>query len=229
MGGINLVVDNTATASQQCYISTSGPTLVQLRIRGRTVTVLGAGTFLTNGELARAGNAALAVNLLPSRRVVWLVPPVSSVAAAPGPAGPRSFASLVPLTAYLVVAQLAIAVLLAAIWRARRLGQLVTEPLPVVVRASETVEGHGHLYQSRHARGRAASALRAAALIRISKAAGLPPGASRETVTAAVAARTAADQATIAQLLYGPAPRTDQALVNLAREVDELEREVGRT
>ena len=60
---------------QQCYTSTSGPTLVQLQVRGRVVTVLGTAAPLTNAELAHQGNAALSVNLLPSRRIVWLVPP----------------------------------------------------------------------------------------------------------------------------------------------------------
>ncbi len=116
------------------------------------VTVLGTAAPLTNAELAHQGNAALSVNLLPSRRIVWLVPPAAAVAATTT-RGPRTFFSLLPLTVYLVAIQLAFAVLLAVGWRARRLGQLVTEPLPVVVRASETTEGHGRLYQSRHARG----------------------------------------------------------------------------
>src|SRR5690606_41722785 len=55
---------------------------------------------------------------------------------------------------------LIVVVVLLAWWQGRRLGPLVTEPLPVVVRASETVEGRGRLYRSRRARDRAAEALR---------------------------------------------------------------------
>jgi hypothetical protein len=227
MGGENLLVLATGTG-QQCYTSTSGPTLVQLQVRGRVVTVLGTAAPLTNAELAHEGNAALSVNLLPSRRIVWLVPPAAAVAATTT-RGPRTFFSLLPLPVYLVAIQLAFAVLLAVGWRARRLGQLVAEPLPVVVRASETTEGHGRLYQSRHARGKAAAALRKATLSRITRAAGLPHGASPEAVSVALAQRSGADQTGIADLLYGPAPRSDQALVALARELDELEREVGKT
>ncbi len=65
-----------------------------------------------------------------------------------------------PLAAWLVAIQLGVALLLAALWRARRLGPLVTERLPVVVRASETVEGHARLYRSRRARDRVAATLR---------------------------------------------------------------------
>jgi hypothetical protein len=226
MGGENLLV-LAAGSGQQCYTSTSGPTLVQLQLRGRAVTVLGTAAPLTNAELAHQGNAALAVNLMPSRRIVWLVPPVAAVA--PTKAGPKTFFGLLPLSVYLVAIQLALAVLLAAGWRARRLGQLVAEPLPVVVRASETTEGHGRLYQSRHARGKAAAALRKAALVRVTRAAGLPHGAGQEAVSAALAQRSGSDQAAVTDLLYGPAPRTDQALVALVRDLDELEREVGKT
>ncbi len=228
MGGENLLMRSTGTAAQQCYTSTSGPTLVQLQIRGRTVTVLGTGAPLTNAELARQGDAALSVNLLPTGRIVWLVPPVAAVAVATT-TGPKTFFSLLPLSVYLVAIQLAFAVLLAVGWRARRLGPLATEPLPVVVRASETTEGHGRLYQSRHARGKAAGALRTAALGRVTRAAGLPHGASPEAVTAALAHRAGSQPTVIADLLYGPAPRSDQALVSLARDLDELEREVGKT
>ena len=50
---------------------------------------------------------------------------------------------------------------LLALWRGRRLGPVVTEPLPVVVRSAEVVEGHGRLYRRAGARERAAELLRA--------------------------------------------------------------------
>ena len=228
MGGENLLLGTVTGTDQQCYASTSGPTLVQLRVRGRTVTVLGTGAPLTNARLASAGDAALAINLLPSHRIVWLVPAAVAVAAG-ATTGPRSFASLVPLAAYLVTIQLAVVALLAAAWRARRLGQLVAEPLPVVVRAAETTEGHGRLYQSRHARAQAAEALRDALRGRLERAVGLPSGAGQDAVVAALAQRSAHSAAQVRELLYGPAPRTDQTLVALARDLDQLEREVGTT
>jgi hypothetical protein len=228
MGGQNLLVADPAAAAAQCYTSTSGPTLVQLRVRGRAVTVLGTGAPLTNAELARAGNAALAINLLRSRRIVWLVPAVAAVTAAAS-AGPRTFTSLLPLSVYLVTIQLAVAALLAAAWRARRLGQLVTEPLPVVVQAAETTEGHGRLYQSRHARAQAAEALRGALRSRLERAIGLPHGAGQDAVVAALARRSATEPARISELVFGPPPATDQALLVLARNLDKLEREAGTT
>jgi Domain of unknown function (DUF4350) len=226
-GGANMLVPTTTTPVQQCYTSLNGSTLVQSQVRGRLVTVLGAAELLTNADLAQQGNAALAINLLATRRVVWLIPPMVAVAARS--AGPKSFFSLVPLAAYLVALQLVFALLLAVAWRARRLGPLVSEPLPVVVPAAETVIGHGRLYLARHARGNTAGTLRQGMLARLIPALGLTADASCGTVTAAVAQRSAVSPDRITELLYGPPPRTDAALVLLARALDDLAREVGLT
>jgi uncharacterized protein DUF4350 len=199
--------------------------LIRYTAAGRVITVLGTGTALTNQHLASDGNAALGLNLLSGApRVVWLTP--APLPAAAAPAGPRSLTSLVPRPAYLVVAELGIALLLAAAWRMRRFGPLVTEPLPVAVRASETVEGHARLYRARRARDRAAAALRAATLARITTRAGLPRAASPEAVCHELAARTGRDPDEVAGILFGPVPRDDGALVALATELDSLEGQV---
>lgn len=229
MGGPGLKVSDSAATSvtgvAECYRQNGRPTLVQLRSAGRLVTVLSTGAPLANTHLAHQGNAALSVNLLSSAGpVVWLVP---ALPAGGTPAGtPKSFTSLVPLAAYLVMVQLGVALLLTALWRARRLGPLVAEPLPVVVRASETVEGHARLYQSRRARDRVAATLRAAAIGRLLHVAGLPPSATPGAVTAALAARSTLEEARVAHLLYGPGPASDAALVALASDLDALEGEV---
>jgi hypothetical protein len=219
-----------------CYRTGGFPSLIRYNAAGRSITVLGTGNPLTNGSLARLGNAALALNLLTGRhRIVWLVPEPgpSGSGQATGPGGGQAGRSagplgLIPLPAYLVALQLAVVVLLAALWRARRLGPLIPETLPTVVRASETVEGHARLYRSRRARGRAATTLRAAMLARTGPALGLAPDAAPGQVAAAFSERSGSGQATIEAMLFGPAPADDAALVALADDLDALEREVRR-
>ena len=209
-----------------CYPSGGYPSLVRYTAAGRVITVLGTGNALTNGSLAQLGNAALALNLLGSHtRIVWLVPAPGPGAGLPS-SGQQSVLNLIPLPAYLVTIQLGIAAVLAALWRVRRLGPLVPEPLPVVVRASETVEGHAGLYRSRRARGRAAAALRAAMLARTLPALGLAPDARPGEVVAAFSARSGSGQARIEAMLFGPALADDAALVALADDLDALESEV---
>ena len=198
--------------------------LVRIQNDGRTVTVLGTSAPLTNANLGRNGNAALALNLLDQdSRVVWLVPaPLIS----PVPAGRSSPISLIPAPVHLVAAELAVAVVLAAIWRMRRFGPLVFEPLPVVVRAEETVEGHGRLYRSRRARDRAAAALRTAALARITTRIGLPQQTAPEAICQELAGRTGRSADDLQAMLYGPVPHDDAALVTLATDLDSLEGQV---
>jgi hypothetical protein len=221
LGGVLMRVNGTAGAL--CYRVDGHPTLVRYVTGGRTVTLLGSGVPLTNADLAHRGNAALALNLLRgSPRIVWLVPNPPAVTGA----GQKSLLQVIPGPAYLVALQVFIAAGLAALWRTRRLGPLVAEPLPVVVRASETVEGHGRLYRSRHSRGRAAAVLRDAARLRITARLALPGDTDADAVCAAVAAHTGRQPAAVEAILYGPAPRDDAALVALGQDIDALEGEV---
>jgi hypothetical protein len=226
LGGITFAVSGRHVG---CYQVGGEPSLVQYTSPAdRTITILGNGTPLTNGFLSDQGNAALMINLLSShQRIVWLTAQPRQVGALP-PAGsqPGQGPTLIPWAAWLVVFQLAVATLLAAIWRARRFGPLIAERLPVVIRASETVEGHARLYQSRRARDRAAQALRAAMLARILPALGVPRSAEPTAVTEALASRSRLSPQDVTALLYGPAPATDADLVALTRDLDELEREV---
>jgi len=125
--------------------------------------------------------------------------------------------------------QLAFAVLALALSQGRRFGPVVTEHLPVVVRAAETTEGRARLYRRAGARGRAAQNLRAASAARIVPLVGHQRGADRDAVTSAVASRTGRTASEVDAVLYGAAPVDDAALVRLADELDTLERMVRRT
>ncbi|MFY1690236.1 DUF4350 domain-containing protein [Plantactinospora sp. WMMB782] len=121
-----------------------------------------------------------------------------------------------------LLAQLALALLLVVLWRARRLGPPVAEPLPVTVPSAETVFGRGRLYQRARAYGPAAGTLRAAALHRLTQSRGVPADAGPDELAAAVAARTGRGAAEVHDLLYGPPPETNQELLDLARSLDDL-------
>ncbi|MEV0406332.1 DUF4350 domain-containing protein [Actinoallomurus sp. NPDC050550] len=228
-GSVDFLGATTYTAPDQatkCYSDDQGAGLVQLPVNGATVTVLGATRPLTNEHLDEHGNAALAMNLIETRsNAVWLIPNLPS----PGSGGQKSFTELVPFGVKLAVLQIVIAVVLVALWRARRLGPIVVEPLPVIVRSAEAVEGRARLYRSRRAADRAAEALRAGALERLTGLLGMPrsaasdPGMAAEIV-AAIAAHTGREQAEVGAALYGPPPVDDAGLVWLAGVLDDLER-----
>lgn len=217
---------------RQCYASGGRPSLLTLHSGGRDIAVLGTGAPLTNGRLGQEGNAALSLNLMGAHsKVVWVLPPNRPAAAGGGQRGPLwplGDSSLVSENVSWAVVQIAVALVLVALWRVRRLGPVVTEPLPVVVRASETVEGLARLYQSGHARDRAAAALRSGCLSRLTPRLRLGPGSSASAIIETIADRAGRDPAAVGALLYGMAPEDDAGLVRLADELDSLEREVER-
>lgn len=197
--------------------------LVRYRQGKRTVTVVGSDSFMTNADLAREGNAALAMNLAGTAdRLVWFAPQHVQGARS----GQTELADLIPSNVRWLVWQLCVALALTALWKGRRLGPLVAEQLPVVVRASETVEGLGRLYRAHRARDRAAAALRAATLRRLTPLLGLGPGPAPSAVVAAVAPRVGAHPDWLWHLLFGPPPDSDDALVALANALDDIERQV---
>jgi hypothetical protein len=198
--------------------------LVRYRDGGRTVTVVGSAEFMVNSGLLKQGNAALAMNLAGARsRLIWYAPKRVEGEKTGG----SDIFDLIPDNVTWVVWQLCIVVLLAALWRGRRLGPMVAEKLPVVVRASETVEGRGRLYRSRRARDRAAEALRTAALQRMLPRLGLAVKAAAPEVVTAVSERTTQRPEAVHHILFGPPPSSDDDLLNLARELDDIERQVA--
>lgn len=210
-----------------CYraVEEGDASLVQVRSEGRTITFLGNPAPLRNDRFDDQGNAALALGLLGSDdRLVWYLPSLADI-----PQGQaRSFYDLVPAGIWWGLTQAGVAVLLFALWRARRLGRVVAEPLPVVVRAAETVEGRARLYRRARARDKAADALRSGARSRLTPVLGLPRAPDPADLVDAVAARTGRTAPDVAALLYGAAPVDDVALVRLADDLDTLEREVRR-
>lgn len=204
-----------------CY----GGALVRYRDDERTVTVVGNTAFMTNGSLLQAGNAALAMNLAgQDSRLVWYAPQHIEG----GSSGKGAIFDLIPDNVTWMVVQLCLTVALIALWKGRRIGPLVAEELPVVVRASETVEGRGRLYRARRARDRAAQALRSAALQRMLPRLGLGVGTTHPAMVLAIAEHTRADPESLRHILFGPPPATDADLIQLAHALDDIERQVAR-
>ena len=189
--------------------------------RAGTVSALGDPTLLTNAALSDVGTAALSLNLLGSTSQVVFVRPGADT---DGPTG--SVWSALPDHAEAAALWLLGVGLLLVLWRGRRLGAPVTEPLPVTVRADELVRGRARLYERAGATGRAAGVLRAASTARVRRSLALAPGTPPAEVARAAEhhLRTALPPG----LLDGPPPADDDALLRLARDLATLEERVRR-
>lgn len=197
---------------QRCYDSTL--------VRTGTVTTIGYGGIFTNRDIDSEGNAALALSLLGQHeRLVWYVP------SAADRSQQKSLTDLIPDGWKFGAFQLGVAAVLIALWRARRLGRVVPEPLPVVVRAAETVEGRARLYRRSHAAPHAAAVLRQATRDRLAPLLGVPQG---DDPSEEIARRTSRPVATVRALLDDREPVDDRGLVALAHELDVLENEVRK-
>lgn len=220
-----------ADPAQGCYPREGMPSLVRTVQAGGDTVVLGSGRFLTNDRLDDDGDAALALGLLGAhQRLVWYLPDYDHAAAGGSGAGSRSLTALLPAGWRWGLLQAAVAAVLAALWRARRLGPVVPENLPVTVRAAETTEGRARLYRRAKARNRAGDTLRRAARSRLAAVLALParPEPDPTALAAAVATRLSGTRtpAEVHALLYGAAPADDAALLRLADDLDTLERQV---
>lgn len=198
--------------------------LLTLETADRTVTALDALVTLTNTALPRDGNAALALAALGrSDTLVWYMPsPADADRAADAP----TLTDLTPPWVTPGILLLIVATLVAAIWRGRRFGPLVTERLPVTVRANETTEGRARLYATARDAPHALDELRRAARTRLERLLGLSPRSAPDDVADAVAARLGADRARVHGILIDDQPRTDRDLVAAADRLRDLEASV---
>ncbi|GAB3129708.1 hypothetical protein GCM10027056_32190 [Glaciibacter psychrotolerans] len=192
---------------------------------GGVVTLVAPNAVFSNDEIATFGNAALALNLLgASDSVIWYVPTLADVARS----GPPSLGQLAPGWVTPVLLLLVLTALAAMVWRGRRFGPLVGENLPVIVRASETMEGRARLYARTSARLRAIDAVRIGTLQRLVDMTGLPRTASVTEIAQAVAALTRRPVTEVLAIVRDSLPRSDRDLLRLSDQLAQLEQTTAR-
>lgn len=227
----------TSPPDEACFPADGAGGPGALVVEREGVVLLGAGQALTNDQVLRADNAAVALRLLGGDpRLVWFVPRLDDLGAQEA----VGIGELLPPWIRPGLWVLALAALALLVWRARRLGPLATEPLPVVVKAVETTLSRGRLYRRAGDRAHAATALRTATRRRLAARLGLdrreaaapsaasPGGADHDALARRVAEHTGREAAAVAALLGAgaTAPTTDRQLVQLATDLATLEEEV---
>jgi hypothetical protein len=219
-------VYTSAADVELCYPVAGQNAVVVASRNGRRITVVGSRAVFANHTLDQQGNAALALGLLTDhRRLDWLVPVAPTEATGTERHG---LFELLPGRLWWALLEVFVALLLFALSRGRRLGPLVTEALPVVVRATETVEGRARLLRAARARRSGAEALRSGVRRRLGVRLGLGPAPSQSALVDRVVARTGRGAQTVTDLLYGSSPADDRTLVALATALDQLEEEMRR-
>jgi hypothetical protein len=194
---------------------------------GRLVALGGVAPF-TNALLGQASNARFALQLFssgPGGTVVF------GSAAPPGTA-PTGLWALLPLAARVVIVQVAVAVVLFAAYRARRFGKPVREAIAAPVPAGELVDAVGRLYRSSRATAFAGDTMRRFTMRRLRARVGAGGGVGPvdpEELSAVLAGVAGRDPEAVHRLVAGPPPATDEELIALGRELEELRAQVEQS
>lgn len=211
----------TSGQAAGCFASGAG-SLVAVHDR---LVVLGSPDLLTNDGIGQADNSALVLNALGSAdALTWYVPSPGDPMAATGP----DLLDHLPDWASPLALWLLLSALVALLALGRRFGPVMVEPLPVTVRPQELVLGRARLLQQSQSRDAAAASLRAAAARRLADRLGIRHEESLDALVAALTPHLEQSPEQIRSLL-GPTPvSSDQALVQLAHDLDRLEKEIDR-
>ncbi|WP_051442134.1 DUF4350 domain-containing protein [Arthrobacter sp. H14] len=212
---------------QMCYFvqnEQAGASASYVQSEDGRVTVIGNPAIMSNAALPQYGNAALTLRTLGANpTLIWYQPSLTDIAfddAAP------SVGELVPPWVNLTMVWLFIVALLGIIWKSRRTGPLVLEPLPVTAKAAETAEGRARLYQDSRAFRRAAGNLRAGTLTRLATHFRLGSGADAEAVARAASEASTLPESDVGRILLREQPDSDAGLLHWAQELETLEKEV---
>lgn len=183
-------------------------------------TLVGFPAAWTNRHITEEANAALGLRLLGGgQRLVWVIPQPTDAA----PTEARSLGDVLPRNFAPSVLLLAMTALALAVWRGRRLGPVVTEPLPAVVHASETTRSRGRLYRQADDREHALAAAQAGTRHRLAPRLGLPRTVGEVVLVAAVVEATGRPEHEITRLLTVPTVDDDETFVTTVRELRSLE------
>jgi len=227
--GVGFRIIGDDAGAEGCFASTEEGSddvysLVRIDEPTKTVSVLGTTSALSNEFVGDRGNAALALNFLGEQKsLVWYIPGIGDLLGETAP----TLGELSPPWVTPTILSILLGGIAAAIWRGRRFGPLVIENLPVVVRASETMQGRARLYQANSSRLHALDALRIGTITRLAAACGLARLASVDDVIATVARVSGRDIHSVRTLLLDANPATDRELVSLSDDLLELEREIA--
>ncbi len=190
------------------------------------IAVLGNPDVVINQNLANRGNAALTFTLLGSTpNLLWYTASVQDI---PVAKQQPSLSEFTPEWIFPASAWLLLVATLGMLWRGRRYGPLVSEPLPVIVKASETLSGRARLYQNARATDTAARTLQHGTLTRLARQLRLGISADPTAVVEAVATATGRKHQQVHALLLGEAPTTEKDMLSMAVQLTALEEEVAQ-
>ncbi|HUP72546.1 MAG TPA: DUF4350 domain-containing protein [Acidimicrobiales bacterium] len=209
-------------SSTRCFTANGDALIVAIPEGRGTIVAVGGSAIFQNGKLDEADNAVVAVSLLAPKQG-------TKVAFVRGPsfgAGEETLWGIIRPGIRYGFLQVAIAFLLFAIWRGRRLGRPVLEIPRIEIEGSEFVEAVGHLLERTNSPTYAAAVLRADARREIARRVGGPRADDPEALAALLDVRLGADRNRVRALVTDTHVADENELVALAQQLHSLRQEV---
>jgi hypothetical protein len=222
--GLTLEVPtSTAVVGAGCF-DAEGAVLLKQAEQDQRVWLFTAPDVFRNYAVLHGDNAAFALRLLGQHpKLIWYVADARDTTASDA----VTISSLLPDWLYPSLWVVALSLLAFLLLRSRRLGPLVHEPLPVVIRAAESTESRGRLYRKTRDRDHAAAILRQATRRRLADQLAVPVDAPVPDLVVAVAG-SSRDLDDVRRLLTDVSVPNDSALADLGRQLLRLESEVRK-
>lgn len=205
-----------------CFRAGAGYMLIARDQREGTVVAIGGPSVWTNADLGDADNSVLAADLLSPTRGT----DVTFIGASKVGGGDKGLLALISPRLIEALWGLALAFVIAMVWRGRRLGRPVVEALPVELPGSGLVEAAGNLLQEGGKRAHAAGILRRDLKQLITDRFGADPSLPPREAAEIASARTGLPIERFEEVLGGPPPASDRDLVALAHNMSDIRREV---
>jgi len=202
----------------QCFPADGGYFLEEFTAGRGTVTLLGGRSPFTNEFLSKPDNATFAYQLFGGSGPLVFGPALPASAFGK-PQGPWK---ALPSPAKSVLIELALAAVLFAAVKGRRFGRPVVSSPVSPIPSSRLVWATANLFRNSKAAGFSGRILREAALSRISRTGSSSPAADGAMIDD-IAVRASLDHERAARVLAGPEPADDAQLIQLGRELEELE------
>lgn len=217
--GDALLVPDARDATR-CFASGEGAYLVTVPYGEGRVVLLGGPSPLVDAYLDRADNAVLASHLLAGTGSVVFGPPIP-----PGRPARGIWGSL-PSGAHAAIVELVLAGVVFAVARGRRLGRPIEEPLVSPIPSGELVHAAAGLFRRAHAARYCGEVLRLGVRRRAVRTLGLA-GRPDADVAHSIGMATGMRTDEVRWALDGPGPDDEQALIELARELDGIDQRLG--
>ena len=210
------------SSSTRCFTVGRDALIVAIPEGNGTIVAVGGSSLFENSHLDEADNAVVAVDLLAPKQG-------TKVAFVRGPSfgeGDETLWGLIRPGIRYGFLQIAIAFLLFAIWRGRRLGRPVLEIPRIEVEGSELITAVGHLLERTDSPFYAAAVLRADARREIARCIGVARADDPAALALMLDARLGTGRDRVYSLLSDTPIADDQQLVALAQQLQSLREEV---